>query len=54
MLTVMFLLVVSAFGLGFAWHDQSAKGNRQPQPGKNTEEIMTTTIQRESLDQQLK
>jgi len=25
MLTVMFLLIVSAFGLGFAWHDQSAK-----------------------------
>ena len=25
MLTVMFLLVVAAFGLGFAWHDQSAK-----------------------------
>jgi len=25
MVTVMFLLVVSAFGLGFAWHDQSAK-----------------------------
>ena len=25
MLSVMFLLVVAAFALGFAWHDQSAK-----------------------------
>jgi hypothetical protein len=25
MLTVMFLLVVSTFGFGFAWHDQSAR-----------------------------
>jgi hypothetical protein len=25
MLTVMFLLVVSTFGFGLAWHDQSAR-----------------------------
>jgi hypothetical protein len=25
MLTMMFLLVVSAFVLGFVWHDQSAR-----------------------------